>query len=78
LDLLAGIGIFFRKTVHISLLYCVVWGFLTAMARIVGYTHLGFEEVFIRWLPEMILRLPNSFIPLWVLLTFYNKKNYVA
>jgi hypothetical protein len=74
LDILASAGIFFKSTVRISLWYCIIWGFMTALARILAYTHLGFEEVFARWLPETILRLPNALIPLWVLLTFYRSK----
>lgn len=77
LDIMAGLGLFFRKTVRFSLGYCVLWGFMTAMARVFAYTHLGFEEVFARWMPEMILRLPNSLIPLWVLTTFHNSKSQV-
>ena len=36
LDLLAAFGIFFSATRSFSLFYCVVWGFATAMARVVA------------------------------------------
>ncbi len=36
LDFLAAIGLFFNRTIRYSLIYCIVWGFATALARIVG------------------------------------------
>jgi hypothetical protein len=35
-DFLAAFGLFFRGTRSFSLCYCIVWGFATAMARLVG------------------------------------------
>jgi hypothetical protein len=77
LDILAGVGLFFNKSVRMALWYCIIWGLLTAFARILAHWHLPAEEIFFRWLPEMLLRLPNSLLPLWTLWTFYpNSTDY--
>lgn len=76
LDILAGVGLFFSKTTRMALWYCIIWGLMTAFARIIAHWHLPAEELFFRWLPEMLLRLPNGLLPLWTLWTFYpNSRN---
>jgi hypothetical protein len=71
LDFIVGIGLFIPVLIRPSLLYCIFWGLATAVARVISKTDLPIEEIIFRWVPEMLLRLPNGLMPLWLLLTFY-------
>ena len=72
LDILAGVGLFFSRTSKMALWYCFAWGIMTALARIMAHWNLPADELFFRWTPEMLLRLPNGLLPLWTLWTFYS------
>ena len=67
LDFVAAIFIFIPRTSRMALLYCVLWGGLTAMARIMS----GFDSKFIvdslnQFTFEVMFRLSHALIPLWI------------
>ncbi|MEM1136160.1 MAG: hypothetical protein AAGI07_09995 [Bacteroidota bacterium] len=69
LDLLLSIGLFFQKTAKASLVYAVIWGSLTALARTVAY--FDFLSPFTslhRWMYETIHRVPHAALPLVLLI----------
>jgi hypothetical protein len=74
LDFIVSIGIFIPALVRPSLMYCVFWGVATAAARVLSKGALPLDEVIFRWVPEMLVRLPNGLLPLWLLMTFYPAK----
>jgi len=69
LDFIFAIGIFFKLTRKASLIYMIIWGFLTALARIV-FVHNEITEIIIQHIPQTITRLPNSILPLMILLYY--------
>ena len=66
LDFLAAIGLFLPgKWLNTALVYCIIWGFLTAFARVIAYTDLEQTISDIdRWLPETLYRLCHGGVPL--------------
>lgn len=64
LDFLASIFLFFPKLRQIGLVYCILWGFLTMMARPFAYLHtdLGISNV-LYWFAEALCRVPHFGIP---------------
>lgn len=51
-----------------ALIYCVIWGFLTAFARIIGNFHIEWwQESLFQWTPEFLYRTPHFLIPLALL-----------
>ena len=79
LDIVMSILIFlpYRKIVLIALLYGVIWGFLTAIARPWGYFHIEYwSESLHRWGFEAMFRLVHGIVPL-VLFIFYYKKQII-
>jgi hypothetical protein len=64
LDFLASIFLFFPKFRQIGLVYCILWGFLTMMARPFAYLHtdLGISNV-LYWFAEALCRMPHFGIP---------------
>lgn len=73
LDFIFAIGIFFKATQKISLFYMIIWGLLTALARTV-FVYNSTPEVILEYIPQTLLRLPNSILPLMLLL-YYKLKN---
>lgn len=75
LDFVASIALFFpyQRVYKLALLYCIVWGFLTAMARFVGnfYGDMVFVSLH-QHLYEVAYRLVHGGLPL--LLWFWTKK----
>lgn len=73
LDFIAAIGLFLPKHTFIFILYCVVWGFLTALARTWANVRIGplFFELVHQYLPQTIYRMPHTLIPLLVLILDY-------
>ena len=69
LDFVVGVGIFFKNKIGIySLGYMVLWGFLTAMARIIGNFYFEFPwESLHLWGFESLYRFPHFLIPLAIL-----------
>lgn len=72
LDLLVSVVIFFPTSGRTALAYAIIWGSLTALARVVAYTD-GVDTLIDlhRWLPETILRAPHALLPLvvWLIKT---------
>lgn len=70
LDFLAAILIFTkRKLIKMSLLYMILWGLLTSIAR--PWAHFNKSSIIEslnNWIPEMLLRTPHFAIPLCLLL----------
>ncbi len=74
LDFLAVALLFVPKFERVGIWYCIIWGFLTAFARIVANFDLDIPFVSLhQWLWETIVRLPHGGIPL-LLLLITNKK----
>ncbi len=68
LDFLAAILLFTPKTVKVALWYCIIWGFLTAFARVVANFDILIPWLSLQqWLWETIVRLPHGGIPLFLL-----------
>ena len=74
LDLVIAVGIFVPQTSRACLWYCVIWGTMTAFARLVanfdGYIPL---ESLHRWWFEVVFRLVHGGIPLLLLLVGIGK-----
>tara|TARA_R110002096_G_scaffold242836_1_gene434673 strand:+ start:734 stop:1666 length:933 start_codon:yes stop_codon:yes gene_type:complete len=68
LDILCAVGIFVRAIRIPSLVYMIVWGGLTALARAVAYFDVGSEGLGLDpWLVETLVRTPHWLIPALVL-----------
>lgn len=68
LDLIVAVGIFIPYLQTPSLIYCVIWGTMTAFARIIA--HFDFDIPLLslhQWFYEVLFRLVHGGIPLWVL-----------
>ncbi len=79
LDFLAAFLLFvpFKKWAYIGLYYIIVWGFLTALARV--WSHMELSSVgnlFTFWLPEATLRIVHFLVPLALLSWWKEKKWY--
>jgi len=73
LDLIFSCMLFVRKTAKIALIYCSIWGFITAFARLL----FGIQEDFFwsslhQCFAHFMYRIPNGLIPLIALLLLYN------
>jgi len=70
LDFLAAILIFTqRKLIKMSLLYMILWGLVTSIAR--PWAHFNKSSIIEslnNWIPEMLFRTPHFIIPLCLLL----------
>ncbi len=76
LDLVAAIGIFIPFLRKWSLLYCVIWGFMTALARI----YCNFDVTipvtsFLHWWHESAYRILHGGLPLYMYLTWYKSSS---
>lgn len=68
LDLIVAFGIFIPHLQTPSLVYCVIWGTMTAFARIVANFDLDVPLLSLhQWLYEVLYRLVHGGIPLWIL-----------
>ncbi len=65
LDVICSIGIWFRRFLMPSLIFMIPWGMATSLARPLSHPQV-FEQVdtFLRWMPELIFRLPHGLVPL--------------
>jgi hypothetical protein len=69
LDVIFAVGLFVPIIRQISLYYCVVWGFLTAAARLVANVQVDFlGESIHQYGFEMTIRLVHGGLPLFLLL----------
>lgn len=68
LDFIVAIAIFIPKVSKMALWYMVVWGGLTAIARLVGHFYIDFLGItFSQWTWEVFVRLPHALLPLFVI-----------
>lgn len=69
-DFVASVLLFTRPPLTTyALIYCIVWGFLTAIARVWGNFNLEWwNETLFQWLHECIFRFPHFLIPAIILL----------
>lgn len=74
-DFIAAALLFIPRFRNPALIYCVIWGLLTAMARIVAGFNLDFPlQTIHQWGFETVFRLAHGLLPLWVYLTLNNKQ----
>ncbi len=69
LDFIVAIGLFINKIDRIVVVYAIIWGSLTALARVVAYYDPALPaESLDRWLYETVYRLGHGGLPLiiWV------------
>ncbi len=66
LDIIFSLGLFFNKSIYrLSIWYCIIWGFLTALARIVANVEIAaFGSTMHQWAYETVYRIPHFVIPL--------------
>jgi len=66
LDMAIVIGIFLpKKYCYPFLVWAAIWGLLTALSRVIGYTNINPTwDTFFQHLPQTIYRLPHFFIPI--------------
>jgi len=78
LDFAVAIGIFLPwKWARFFLLYAVLWGFGTTIARVWANFNWGWlDYVLLQWLHESVMRMPHFLIPLAVLVgqSFYQRQ----
>jgi hypothetical protein len=68
LDILFSVGIFFPKTLKISVLYFIVWGFLTTVARLYCNWYSEMWELSVQqYFYEMLVRFPHFLMPILIL-----------
>ena len=68
----------YRIIQFIALCYCVLWGFMTTSARIIGNFYPEFwQDVLAKWTPEALYRFPHFLIPLAVIF-IYRKKGWLG
>ncbi len=68
LDIVVAVGIFVPKLDQIVLAYAIVWGFLTAFARLTSFVSLDyfFWISLHQWLFEFLVRIPHFMLPILV------------
>lgn len=75
LDVLLFIGIFIKPIRKYFIYYAIIWGFLTALARLVAYFNtFDFNNYITLWLPEFLMRSGHFLIPLSLLLLVKSSK----
>lgn len=75
LDFVAAIALWWPASQRLALWYCIIWGGLTALARL--YTHLdpfAVADSLHRWTFEVAYRLIHGGIPLWLLLVLPSRR----
>ena len=71
LDLVVSLLIFihWKSLDRVGLIYCIIWGFLTAIARIVAHFYVDWwQESLWQWNHEVLIRFPHFMIPLTLLI----------
>jgi hypothetical protein len=74
LDFFAALALFFKFSFKVALWYCIVWGTITALIRVIGnfYINVPLESLH-QWAYEMFYRLVHGGIPLLLLWCSKNK-----
>lgn len=68
LDFIVSIAIFIPRLSNTALWYTVIWGGLTAIARLVGHFHIDFiGNTFHQWTWEVLIRMPHALISLFLI-----------
>ncbi len=69
LDFIVAVALFIPgKPGKIALWYCIIWGLLTALARVWAHFYLPFwEQSLHQWAWQTVVRLPHFLVPLGVL-----------
>ncbi|MCP4441822.1 MAG: hypothetical protein GY810_23190 [Aureispira sp.] len=76
LDFLAAILIFFRPTFNIAIWYCIIWGTMTALARIVANFYIDAPLYSLhQWGYETMFRLVHGGLPFFLWLISKNSNN---
>jgi len=74
IDFVAAVSLFLPYVYKPALIYCIVWGFATALARIVVNYDAQFPiDTLHQWLHETIYRLPHGGIPLVLFILLKNR-----
>lgn len=75
LDFIAAVGIFLKRNSLVFIIYCVIWGTLTALARTWGNLNFDSNQLAIihQYLPQTLYRLPHGLIPMILLVMHYPK-----
>lgn len=79
MDFVVSAGIFVPRFRRLSLIYMIIWGLLTALARVVAYVSLAdLGATLFEWLPQMLFRLPHGLLPLVVLKKIFSEKKIMT
>ncbi|MEZ5009558.1 MAG: hypothetical protein R2753_15540 [Chitinophagales bacterium] len=75
LDVLLLIGIFIKPVRKAFLYYAIIWGFLTALARLVAYYNPADMSTYILlWFPQFLIRAGHYLLPLALLFYWQQQK----
>ncbi len=75
LDFVAVVLLFWRPTRTIGLTYCIIWGFATALARILANFYLEIPLTSLHeWVYQMVFRLGHGGLPLILWLLYKKEK----
>ncbi|MCH2022832.1 MAG: hypothetical protein MK207_10180 [Saprospiraceae bacterium] len=67
IDFLAALGLFFKFSFKISIWYCIIWGFLTAIVRLIANFYINIPiDSLNQWAFEMFFRLVHGALPLFL------------
>lgn len=65
IDIVISVGIFIPRVWKYCMWYAVVWGLMTAVARVTTNFYIDFPlETLNQWTPQMLYRLPHGLLPL--------------
>jgi len=75
LDIAAALALFipWKKVQKVALSYIIIWGFLTALARV--YSNINWSSGWYsikQWLPEFLMRFPHFLLPLILFLLLFS------
>lgn len=74
IDFVAAVSLFLPYVYKPALIYCIVWGFATALARIIVNYDAQFPiDTLHQWLHETIYRLPHGGVPLVLFILLKNR-----
>ncbi len=78
LDVMASVFLFLPKLVRYAYLYIIIWGFLTALARLVSGFNAGFiASSFHNFSYLTLYRLPHGLLPLAAFMIYNNHSKYI-
>lgn len=76
LDFIAAVLIFFPKRIALpALVYMVIWGFGTTIARTWGYFHFeNISAILHQWFHQSLFRVPHFLVPLLIFLFLWKRE----